>query len=99
MFKNKQLLLILHVWNDNAETRDIFLDFLVCGMKCTGREEHHIEIRVLQPTMSSTRMVVGDILSGIFILDTVILKLAMIIANLSKKGKLRQYNEMIYKNL
>ncbi|KAK2558876.1 hypothetical protein P5673_018489 [Acropora cervicornis] len=39
-------------------------DSEVCGMKCTGREEHHIEIRVLQPTMSSTRMVVGDILSG-----------------------------------
>ena len=53
-------------------------------MKCSGREKHHIEIRVLQPTMSSTRMVVGDILSGILILlqDSVILKLiAMIIAN------------------
>ena len=82
--------------------------FLVCGMKCSGREKHQIEIRVLQPTMASTRMVVGDILSGIFILllDSVNLKLiAMIIANFvnlkrpetDNKGKLRQYTEMLGK--
>ena len=79
-------------------------------MKCSGREKHHIEIRVLQPTMSSTRMVVGDILSGILILlqDSVILKLiAMIIANIvnlkrpetDNKDKLRQYTEMLGKYL
>ncbi|XP_068713758.1 uncharacterized protein [Montipora foliosa] len=37
-------------------------DSEVCGIKCSGREKHHIEICVLQPTMSSTRMVVGDII-------------------------------------
>ena len=63
MFKNKRFSLEMVMQKQGTF---FFLDFLVCGMKCTGREEHHIEIRVLQPTMSSTRMVVGDILSGIF---------------------------------
>lgn len=40
------------------------LSLLVCGNKKGKVKVEHIELRVLQPTMSPSKMVLGDILTG-----------------------------------
>ena len=42
----------------------LFCLFSVCGNKKGKTKMEHIELRVLQPTMSPSKMVVGDILTG-----------------------------------
>ena len=42
----------------------LFCLFSVCGNKKGKTKMEHIELRVLQPTMSPSKMVVGDVLTG-----------------------------------
>lgn len=42
------------------------MNSLVSGNRAgMSKHEEHVEFRILQPTMSSSRMVMGDIVSGV----------------------------------
>ena len=74
---------------------------VVSGICTSGQEEHHIEIRVFQPTMSSSRMVVGDVVSGkhgyLCIIIVVIIIIIMNLLNLFSLNKSKEIKEKVQK--
>ena len=77
---------------------------VVSGICTSGQEEHHIEIRVFQPTMSSSRMVVGDVVSGkhgylciIIVVIIIIIIIIMNLLNLFSLNKSKEIKEKVQK--
>ena len=73
---------------------------VISGICTSGQDEHHIEIRVFQPTMSSSRMVVGDVVSGkhgylcIIIVVIIIIIIIIIFLNLLNVFSLNKSKEI-----
>ena len=75
---------------------------VVSGICTSGQEEHHIEIRVFQPTMSSSRMVVGDVVSGkhgylCIIIVVIIIIIIMNLLNVFSLNKSKEIKEKVQK--
>ena len=47
----------------------VFLSILILNLVCGKQDRQddiHLEVRVFQPTMSSTKLIVGDVIEGAF---------------------------------
>ena len=63
-FISKFLDVLYSPYSPVAFKMHLFCLFSVCGNKKGKTKMEHIELRVLQPTMSPSKMVLGDVLTG-----------------------------------